>query len=75
MRVFSSISKLTWVFVFPLLFSCTSDEEDNTTTCIKTDQEATDSIETSTSKESIAKKEILYFYEGDFVPSPEQVNN
>lgn len=43
MRVFSSISKLTWVFVFPLLFSCTTDEDDNTTTCIKTDQEAPDS--------------------------------
>jgi hypothetical protein len=61
MRVFSSISKLTWVFVFPLLFSCTSDEDDNTTTCIKTAQEATDSTETSASRVSIVKKDVLYF--------------
>jgi hypothetical protein len=49
MNAFSSISRVTWVYVFLLLFSCTSllysctsfdDEEDNTTTCIKTEQEA-----------------------------------
>jgi hypothetical protein len=75
MRVFSSISKLTWVFVFPLLFSCTSDEDDNTTTCIKTDQEATDSIETLASGVSVVKKDNYYYYEGDIVLSPEQLSN
>jgi len=75
MSFFSYIPKLTWIFIIPLLFSCTSSyEDDNTTTCIKTDQDYV-SIETLASGVSVVKKNNLYYYEGDIILSPEQLNN
>ena len=72
------IFALTWAFILPLLFSCSSldsNEEDNTTTCINPGLEDNDSIDTLASGVTVLKKGNLYYYEGDIVLTESQLYN
>lgn len=70
---------IKWLGIFtfiPLLSGCFSsaEESDNTTTCIKTDQDSV-VVKKLASGVAVTKSNGLYYYEGDIVLTEEQLNN